>query len=94
MGASLLLSLPLASHAGIVADEGYMLDSITAAGILNDSTRINQESHYASTPGDLNIAKWMGDQLSLAGFHVTQEIYNHDVPFGQHMTLTLMTSAK
>ena len=32
IGASLLLSLPLASHAGVVADEGYMLDSITASG--------------------------------------------------------------
>jgi N-acetylated-alpha-linked acidic dipeptidase len=94
IGASLLLSMPLASHAGVVADEGYMLDSITAAGILNDSTRINQESHYASTPGDLNIAKWMGEQLTASGFHVTQETFNHDVPFSEHLTLTLMTSAK
>lgn len=94
MGASLLLSLPLASHAGVVADEGYMLDSITASGILNDSVRINQESHYASTPGDLNIAKWMGDQLTTAGFHVTQEVFTHEVPFPHRLSLQLVTSVK
>lgn len=92
--ASFLLTVPLSSRAANVADEQYMLDSITASGMLTDSTRINQESHYAGTPGDWNIAKWMAEQLTASGFHTTNEIFTHDVPYQQKLSLQLMTSPK
>ena len=49
--------------------------------------RINQESHYASTPGDHHIAEWMRDQLAAAGFNATLETFTHDVPFHQQTAL-------
>lgn len=91
----MLLSLPLSSHAATtMADEQYMLDSITASGILNDSTRINQESHYASTPGDFNIANWMAQQLTAAGFRATNEAYLGTVPFPHKLSLQILNSRK
>ncbi len=63
------------------ADEQLLIDAITASASQADSARINQESHYASTPGDYHIAQWMRDELAAAGFNATLETFTHDVPF-------------
>jgi N-acetylated-alpha-linked acidic dipeptidase len=64
-----------------------LIDAITAAASQADSERLNQESHYASTPGDYHIAQWMRDQLAAAGFNATLETFTHDVPFHQQTAL-------
>jgi N-acetylated-alpha-linked acidic dipeptidase len=64
-----------------------LLDTIAAAASEADAVRINQESHYASTPGDYHIALWMRDELSAAGFNATLETFTHDVPFHQQTAL-------
>jgi N-acetylated-alpha-linked acidic dipeptidase len=69
------------------ADEQRLIDAITASASQADSARINEESHYASTPGDHHIAEWMRDQLAAAGFNATLETFTHDVPFHQQTAL-------
>ncbi|HEY5349439.1 MAG TPA: M28 family peptidase [Candidatus Lustribacter sp.] len=70
--------------------EQLLLDVPTTAAAEADATRINQESHYASTPGDYHIAVWMRDQLADAGFHATLETFEHDVPFYGRITLSMV----
>ena len=69
------------------ADEQLLIDAITASASQADSVRINQESHYASTPGDYHIAQWMRNELAAAGFNATLETFTHDVPFHQQTAL-------
>jgi N-acetylated-alpha-linked acidic dipeptidase len=69
------------------ADEQLLIDAITAAASQADSVRVNQESHYASTPGDYHVAQWMRDQLAAAGFNATLETFTHDVPLHQQTAL-------
>ena len=73
------------------ADEGsneqYVIDSPSAAAAQADSTRLNQESHYAGTPGDYHIAQWMRGELAAAGFIATNEVFTHDVPFSRFLGL-------
>jgi len=77
----LLCTLAGPARADQRADEALVIDAITASGAQDDAVRINAESHYASTPGDYNIARWMRDQLAAAGFNATLETFTHDVPF-------------
>lgn len=69
--------------------EQLLLDEPTAAGAQADSARINQESHYAGTPGDYHIAQWMRDQLADAGFSAKLETFTHDVPFSSRVGLEM-----
>ena len=64
-----------------------MIDSPSAAAAQADSTRLNAESHYAGTPGDYHIAQWMRGELAAAGFHATNEMFTHDVPFSRFLGL-------
>ncbi len=60
---------------------------MTSSRALEDARRLNQESHYASTPGDDHIAHWMEDVLSGAGFNASLEPFRHDVPFARALAL-------
>jgi N-acetylated-alpha-linked acidic dipeptidase len=75
------------ARADVRAGEQRLIESITAAASQADSARINQESHYASTPGDRHIAEWMRDELAAAGFNAKLETFTHDVPFHQQTAL-------
>ncbi len=79
--AGLLISSAGTAHADDRALEQYLLGVPTADSALHDATRINQESHYAGTPGDYHIATWMRDRLSEAGFNAKLEAFPYDVPF-------------
>lgn len=69
------------------SDEQLVIDAPTAAAAQADSARINQESHYAGTPGDYHIAQWMRGELAAAGFVATNEVFTHDVPFSRFLGL-------
>jgi N-acetylated-alpha-linked acidic dipeptidase len=69
------------------SDEQLVIDAPTAAAAQTDSARINQESHYAGTPGDYHIAQWMRGELAAAGFIATNEVFTHDVPFSRFLGL-------
>jgi N-acetylated-alpha-linked acidic dipeptidase len=84
---SFLCTLAGPARADQSADAQLLIDSITAAASRADSVRVNQESHYASTPGDYHIAQWMRDQLAAAGFNATLEAFTHDVPLHQQTAL-------
>ena len=92
--ASLLLLIPLRAPAAMTTDEQYVLDQLSSAAALQDSTRINAESHYPGTPGDYHLAAWMRDALAAAGFNASLETFNHDVPFGKHLELELLNGRK
>jgi N-acetylated-alpha-linked acidic dipeptidase len=89
--ALLAASFILASTAGARADdralEQLLIDIPSVAAEQADAQRINAESHYAGTPGDEHIARWMQEQLSAAGFDATLERFTHDVPFYKKITL-------
>ena len=59
----------------------HPLDVPTVSAALADASRLNEESHYAGTPGDSHIAQWMRDQLAADGFEATLEPFLHDVPY-------------
>jgi N-acetylated-alpha-linked acidic dipeptidase len=88
--ALLLLGSTLPSHAAVTTDEQYVLDAMSGSRAMQDSQRINQESHYASTPGDYHIATWMREQLAHAGFNASIETFLHDVPFSRKLELAAM----
>ncbi len=69
------------------SNEQLVIDEPSAAAAQADSTRINQESHYAGTPGDFHIAQWMRSQLAAAGFNATNEVFTHDVPYSRFLGL-------
>jgi N-acetylated-alpha-linked acidic dipeptidase len=69
------------------SNEQLVIDEPSAAAAQADSTRINQESHYAGTPGDYHIAQWMRSQLAAAGFNATNEVFTHDVPYSRFLGL-------
>jgi N-acetylated-alpha-linked acidic dipeptidase len=79
--AGLLMSSAGPARADDRALEQYLLGVPTADSALRDATRINQESHYAGTPGDYHIAMWMRDRLIKAGFDAKLEAFPYDVPF-------------
>jgi N-acetylated-alpha-linked acidic dipeptidase len=79
--------VPVPTRADQRADEQLLIDSITASASQADAVRINQESHYASTPGDYHIAQWMREELAAAGFNATLETFMHDVPFHRQTAL-------
>lgn len=87
LGASLLLTVPAPSRAALSTSEQYVVDAMTSSRALEDARRINQESHYPSTPGDYHIARWMEDVLSGAGFNATLETFTHDVMFSRELSL-------
>ena len=87
LGASLLLTAPATTRAAVTTNEQYVLDAMTSSRALEDGRRLNQESHYASTPGDYHIARWMEDVLHGAGFTATIETFLHDVPFSRSLEL-------
>ena len=66
----------------------------TVAAAREDAQRINQESHFASTPGDYHIATWMRDQLAADGFDAKLEPFTHDVPFSKKLGLEILTGGK
>ncbi len=81
------MTAPAPSRAALTTNEQYVLDAMTSSRALEDARRLNQESHYASTPGDYHIARWMQDVLSGAGFNATLETFTHDVPFARQLEL-------
>lgn len=94
VGAALLLAQIAPVRADQRALEQTALDVPTASSFIADLTRINQESHYASTPGDYHIATWMRDQLTSYGFNASLEAFKHDVPFYDKIWLQLGTGKK
>jgi N-acetylated-alpha-linked acidic dipeptidase len=89
LGASLILTAPGTSRAALTTNEQYVIGVMTSSRALEDSRRLNQESHYASTPGDYHIARWMEDVLKAAGFNASLEPFAHDVPFSRKLSLEL-----
>jgi len=75
---AVLLGSPPAGAAGNY--EGLLLDLPSAQGALNASARLNEESHYAGTPGDKHVADWMRDQLAADGFDATLEPFFAEIP--------------
>ncbi|MHB8147792.1 MAG: M28 family peptidase [Vulcanimicrobiaceae bacterium] len=71
-------SLP--AHAANSPYEQLLLDLPSAQGALEASARLNQESHYAGTPGDEHIAMWMRDRLAADGFDATLEPFFAEIP--------------
>jgi N-acetylated-alpha-linked acidic dipeptidase len=71
-----------------------MLTIPSTAREQEDATRINAESHYASTPGDYHIAVWMRDEMDAAGFRARIETFKHDVPFYDSITLAMGPQTK
>lgn len=82
--------MPARTPAATSTQEQFLLDALSASQAQQDSARINQESHYASTPGDYHIAMWMRDELAKAGFHASLESFTHDVPFAQKLQLEML----
>ena len=83
LSATLLCSLGVPARAQLSVNEQLLLDHVSVASGESDAVRLNQESHYASTPGDYHIALWMRDQLAAAGFQASLESFKHDVPFSR-----------
>ena len=73
------------------ASEQYLLDIPTVSAALKDAARLNEESHYAGTPGDEHIAQWMRDELVKDGFETTLEAFQSDVPLLKSAQLSIMT---
>jgi N-acetylated-alpha-linked acidic dipeptidase len=92
MSASLLLASLGRASADERQNEQLMLDIPTAAAAQADAIRINAESHYAGTPGDLHIAQWMRDELAKAGFQAKLETFDHDVPYSRFIGIEQMPS--
>jgi N-acetylated-alpha-linked acidic dipeptidase len=88
--AGLLLASAGPARADDRAMEQYLLSVPTAASAQSDATRINAESHYASTPGDFHIATWMRDELTAAGFNAKLEEFYSDVPFSRKVELSIV----
>ncbi len=87
LSASLLYALAGTARADERSNEQLVIDGPSAAAAQADAARINQESHYASTPGDYHIAQWMRGELAAAGFIATNEVFTHDVPFSRFLGL-------
>jgi N-acetylated-alpha-linked acidic dipeptidase len=87
LSASLLCTLAGPARADERSNEQLVIDGPSASAAQADATRINQESHYASTPGDYHIAQWMRSELAAAGFIATNEVFTHDVPFSRFLGL-------
>ena len=87
LSASLLCTLAGPARADERSNEQLVIDGPSAAAAQADSARINRESHYAGTPGDLHIAQWMRGELAAAGFIATNEVFTHDVPFSRFLGL-------
>ena len=86
--------MPVPSRAAANTNEQYVLDAMTSSRSLEDARRLNQESHYPSTPGDYHIARWMQDVLTGAGFNATLEAFPHDVPFARALALEQYAGSK
>ncbi len=76
------------------ASEQYLLDVPSVSAAMQDATRLNQESHYAGTPGDRHVAQWMRDELAKDGFDATVETFQSDVPMLRKAELSLMTKPR
>ena len=87
LSASLLFAMAGPARADERQNEQLVIDEPTAAQAQSDSVRLNQESHYAGTPGDYHIAEWMRSELAAAGFVATNEVFTHDVPFSRFLGL-------
>ena len=74
--------------------EQYLLDVPSVSAAMQDSARLNAESHYPGTPGDAHIAQWMRDQLAADGFTASVESFTSDVPYLRGASVTLMSSPK
>lgn len=72
------------------ASEQYLLDIPTVSAALKDAERLNEESHYAGTPGDRHIAQWMRDELVKDGFETTLEEFQSDVPLLKSAQVSIM----
>jgi N-acetylated-alpha-linked acidic dipeptidase len=94
LGAGLLLAQIAPAQADQRALEESAMNIPSASSITTDLARLNQESHYASTPGDYHIAAWMRDQLAADGFNASLEAFKHDVPFYEKIWLQLGTGKK
>ncbi|HEV7179615.1 MAG TPA: M28 family peptidase [Candidatus Baltobacteraceae bacterium] len=81
-------------RAGERSQEQYLLDVPTVSAALADASRLNEESHYAGTPGDAHIAQWMRDQLAADGFEATLEPFLSDVPYLKSAKLSAMTKPR
>jgi N-acetylated-alpha-linked acidic dipeptidase len=92
--ACLLVSSAQSARAQDTAMEQMVLTIPSADREQQDATRINRESHYASTPGDYHIAEWMRDEMAGAGWDAHLETFKHDVPFYGSITLAMGTNAK
>lgn len=89
--AALLLLLPLHARSAEPVRGGLMLLRLpSVAGALASSRRINQEMHYAGTPGDRRLAQWMADRLRADGFRTTIESFSALVPQPGHFALQLL----
>ncbi len=76
------------------ASEQYLIDVPAVSAAMQDATRLNQESHYAGTPGDQHIAQWMRDELSQDGFDAAIESFQSDVPMLRKAQLSLLTKPR
>jgi N-acetylated-alpha-linked acidic dipeptidase len=92
--AALLLTTVPPARADQSASEQTALQVPNASSVMQVLYRLNQESHYASTPGDYHIATWLRDEFTRDGFNASLETFKHDVPFQQRLTLQLVFGPK
>jgi N-acetylated-alpha-linked acidic dipeptidase len=74
--------------------EAVLLDVPTAQGTLDNSTIINQQMHYAGSPGDYALAVWMRDRLRDYGFDATIERFTAEVFTPKKLALQLMSTPR
>jgi N-acetylated-alpha-linked acidic dipeptidase len=70
--------------------EQLLLSIPTSQGALDDSARLNQESHYPGSSGDYKMAVWMRDRLASYGFDASIEPVYAQVPVLKKAVLQLL----
>ncbi|MHB8139930.1 MAG: M28 family peptidase [Vulcanimicrobiaceae bacterium] len=78
------------ADAALTALERTMLDIPSAAGALADSRVLAKTVHFAGSPGDHAVARWMRDQLSTYGFTARLEPFPAQLSTPTIRSLTLL----
>lgn len=94
LAALLAASLGGAARAQPNAYVTTLLDVPTAQGALDDVARLNAEAHYAGSPGDHTMARWMRDALRSYGFSARLEAVHAQVPQLKRAVLQLLSSPR
>ncbi len=75
----------------LTSAEATLLAVPSAQGAIDSSRFIDERMHYAGTPGDERLARWMASRLRADGFQATIESFTALVPELRHESVQILS---